>query len=359
MSLDCRPMIGLACLFLVGCASIGPPSVPKDRFDYNTAVSDSWKEQTLLNILKLRYADMPLFMEVASIVAGYSLESAVNIAGTAVEGSANPGVLSLGGSGKYTDRPTITYAPITGSDFNKNFLTPIPPSALLFLIQAGWPADVFLPITLEAINGLRAQKSAGAGERQGNRDFYRVIELFGEIQRAGALGMRVVTEANSDETTVLVIRHDNLSAKAMAASLELTTLLGVDPDVDEYQVAFAEVAKNNRELALLTRSTLTIMLELAGQVRVPAAHIEEGRTLPSQFDYDDENRSPGARLIDIRHSAERPADAFVAVRYRDLWFWIDDRDFRSKRTLAYLMLLFSLTESGGKEGLPLVTIPAG
>jgi hypothetical protein len=56
---------------------------------------------------------------------------------------------------------------------------------------------------------------------------------------------------------------------------------------------------------------------------------------------------------------DKPEDAFVSVRYRDRWFWIDDRDFRSKRTFSFLMLLFSLTETGGKEGLPLVTIPTG
>jgi len=38
---------------------------------------------------------------------------------------------------------------------------------------------------------------------------------------------------------------------------------------------------------------------------------------------------------------------------------VDDRDFRTKRTFAFLMILFSLTETGGKEGLPLVTIPSG
>jgi hypothetical protein len=47
------------------------------------------------------------------------------------------------------------------------------------------------------------------------------------------------------------------------------------------------------------------------------------------------------------------------VNYRNHWFWIDDRDFKSKRTFAFLMVLFSLTETGGKEGLPLVTIPSG
>ena len=31
MPLDCRCIIRSACLFLVGCAPIGPPSIPKDR----------------------------------------------------------------------------------------------------------------------------------------------------------------------------------------------------------------------------------------------------------------------------------------------------------------------------------------
>ena len=65
-------MLAAAC----GCSGIGPKTIPRDRFDYNAAISNSWKEQTLLNIVKLRYADMPLFVEVASVVSGYSLESA-------------------------------------------------------------------------------------------------------------------------------------------------------------------------------------------------------------------------------------------------------------------------------------------
>jgi len=57
--------IAVAVLLLAGCTNIGPNTVPRDRFDYNMAIADSWKEQTLLNIVKLRYADMPLFVEVA------------------------------------------------------------------------------------------------------------------------------------------------------------------------------------------------------------------------------------------------------------------------------------------------------
>lgn len=349
----------LVSVFVSGCATVGPGAVHRDRFDYNAAVSDSWKEQTLLNIVKLRYADMPLFMEVASIVSGYSLERSVNLAGTTFEGSDLPGSLSLGASGKYTDRPTITYTPITGTQFNKNFMTPVPPSAVLFMLQAGWPADIVLPITVEAINGLRARKSAGAGQRTGDAGYYRVIELFGQIQRSAAMGMRVVTNDNEDVTTVVVIRRTNVTPEVIAAGDELADLLGMRRGAQEYSAVYAEVAKDETEMAMLTRSMLSIMIELAGQVDVPPEHVTEGRTVPALIGPDSSTAGDRRRIIDIRHSTNKPDDAFTAVKYHDYWFWIDDRDFNSKRTLAYLMLLFSLTESGGKEGLPLVTIPAG
>lgn len=345
-------------VLLAACTHIGPKTVPQDRFDYNSAVADSWKEQTLLNIVKLRYADMPVFLEVASIVSGYTLESSVNLGGTVSSEKAVQGdFVSLGAAGKYTDRPIITYAPITGSDFNKSFMTPVPPSGVLFMLQAGWPAEIILPLTLESINGLRASKSAGAGQRLGDTDYYRVIEIVQLLQRSRAIGMRVLGGESGDQTTVLVIRRNDVSPEVLAAQDELARLLGIRRGAQEYTVAYGEIAKSDTELAILTRSMLSMLIELAALVSVPEEDVAEGRTLPSLA----ETLAPDdiRRLITIEHSKEKPKDAFVSARYKDHWFSISDRDFESKRIFAYLMLLFSLTESGGKEGLPLVTIPAG
>jgi hypothetical protein len=70
---------------VAACTGIGPGTVPHDRIDYASAIGNSWKEQTLLNIVKLRYADMPIFLEVAQVIAGYQLQSAIGGSFTAGE----------------------------------------------------------------------------------------------------------------------------------------------------------------------------------------------------------------------------------------------------------------------------------
>jgi hypothetical protein len=55
---------------------------------------------------------------------------------------------------------------------------------------------------------------------------------------------------------------------------------------------------------------------------------------------------------------ERPADAFSRIKYRDHWYWIDDRDIFSKRAFTFLTVLFTLSESGQKIQPPILTIRA-
>ena len=73
-----------AALTLGGCRSVGPPSVPKDRFDYASAISESWKQQMLLNLVKLRYADAPVFLDVSSVIAQYTVQAQAAAGGTSL-----------------------------------------------------------------------------------------------------------------------------------------------------------------------------------------------------------------------------------------------------------------------------------
>jgi hypothetical protein len=73
--------------------------------------------------------------------------------------------------------------------------------------------------------------------------------------------------------------------------------------------------------------------------------------------FSDKNATDIHQLIRILSGASRPEDALVAVPYRDNWFWISDTDVDSKRMFSFLMMLFSLTETGEKTGVPIVTVP--
>ena len=67
-------------LDLGGCAArVGPKSIARDRFDYSGAITRSWKEQMLLNMVKLRYMDPPMFLDVQQVVQQYTLEGSGSI----------------------------------------------------------------------------------------------------------------------------------------------------------------------------------------------------------------------------------------------------------------------------------------
>ena len=98
------------------------------------------------------------------------------------------------------------------------------------------------------------------------------------------------------------------------------------------------------------------MATMASQVEVPPEDVSQGRATPG-WDAVASNTN-AVRLIQIKCSKTEPADAFVTVEYRHHWFWIDDRDLKSKRVFSFMMMLFTLADTGEKENLPLITIPA-
>jgi hypothetical protein len=62
--------------------------------------------------------------------------------------------------------------------------------------------------------------------------------------------------------------------------------------------------------------------------------------------------------VRIRFGNAAPEDAYAAVQYRGNWYWIDDRDSQSKSVFTFLMILFSLAETGQATAGPVVTVPS-
>ncbi len=343
---------------LCGCHSIGPMTVARDRFDYSTAITESWKRQTLLNIIKLRYLDPPIFVDVGQIVSGYSLQTGASVGGSFSSVSTVGNALTLGGAASFTDRPTVTYTPLTGSKFIRAMITPIPPEALFSTIQAGWPADAMMLTAVASINGLKNQQASGNGVAMADTNFLRVIQLMRKIQNSDAVGVRVLSGqgANKNEATLLTFRSQDISPETLADISELHQLLHLAPDAQEFKLVFGSTPANNHELAVVTRSMLHIMNNMASQVDVPPQDIVEGRTNPGWSESSPEVEQ--RRLIRIHSSTTEPKDDFVTVPYRNHWFWIDDRDLKSKRIFSFMMLLFTLSDNSEPAGMPVLTIPA-
>jgi hypothetical protein len=235
-------------------------------------------------------------------------------------------------------------------------MTPVTPESLFSTIQSGWSANAMLGLAVSAMNGLKNEEFSLSGYTPPDPKFIRAAELLRKIQLSGGVGMRIIQATNEQVTKIITFRSQGLSPEMLEQITEFRTLLGLDLDAKEFTLVYGAVASNDKEIALQTRSVLHMNQGFAMRTEVPKEHVKEGRAVPGLLDndqLDEEDRS-----VLVRSTKSRPKNAFVSVKYRDYWFWVDDRDLRAKRAFTFMMLLFTLADTGEREDLPLVTIPA-
>jgi len=339
---------------LTGCGTLGPGSVSRDRLAYDNMVTESWKRQMLLNLVKLRYGDAPLFVDVTSIINSYALEGDVSLAAQ-WQDSGGPDSRATGLTGRFADKPTITYSPMQGSRFTRSLLTPLSPAVVVSLVQAGWSADPVMRLMVSQVNGVRNRVGYGVRARPADPDFRRLIDALRRIQVSGAMGMRV-TRTGDNEATVLTLLKSSADAASSEDSRTLREILGIQQGATEFKVVYGSTGGPD-EIAMITRSMLEILLDIAAWADVPEEHVADGR-VPAVRAFDNDERDGYRPLIRIHCGSSEPDDAFVAVPYRNQWFWVDDRDYSSKGMFTMLLIMFSLTETEPGQS-PVVTIPAG
>ena len=155
----------------------------------------------------------------------------------------------------------------------------------------------------------------------------------------------------------MVFRTQHGNKAAAATAQEVRKLLHLDPEATEFTLAFGSVAENDRQIAILTRSMLEILAEASAGVEIPPHDVDQGRVTKMAVPPGTPESSP--RFIVRVHSSNSKPDSgetFTAVRCRDHWFWVDDRDVPSKRGLGFLMILFTLVESETTATPPVLTI---
>ena len=344
-----------AILAVSGCAiRVGPKTIARDRFDYAAAITGSWKQQMLMNMVRMRYFEPPMFLEIAQVISSYTFEASASVSATDWLGAQTG---SLGGAeGRWSESPTITYNPLFGEKFTKDLLQPIPPAALLSLIQAGWPADAVLAVGARAINGLSAGSRLELMKRTGDPRFYQTLALLRQLQQGDAFGLRVEQKEGA-AGAVVTLQRGQTDESMVAAGQTIRKLLRLDPEAQEFDLAFGSTSRNDKEIAIATRSMLEILGETSAGIEVPASHKSEGRV--TSFDgAAGTAESMPKFIVRVRCTEQKPpaGEAFVAVNYRHHWFWVDDRDISSKRGMAFLMMMFTMVESGGVVTPPVFTI---
>jgi len=339
----------LALLVLAGCASVRPDRIAVDRMEYGQVIADSWKRQTLLNVVRLRYADAPVFLDVVSVINSYSVGG--NASGTAtVPSNTDPNVFVLNAQGTWSNTPTVTYQPLLGDRFNKSLLQPVPPAAVFRLLQGGWPADLVMQTVVGSINGLR-NESDGV---DADANFRKLLDAMTRIQRAAGLGIRVETQKDGSTVVVVLLRADADATLREDARL-VRELLGLEEGIGEFDITYGLVPRSRREAAVICRSMLEIMLQLGFSIELPAAHTGDGRALPSRRKAGHER---AGSLLHVHTGTAEPTDAYAAVKYKTYWYWVNDTDIESKRIFTILMILFSLAETGQSAAGPLLTVPS-
>ena len=205
----------LACMSLGGCFSFGNTRLYEDQLGYSRALDDAEKSDTLLNVVRLRYADTPMVLQATQVISGYQLQRNVT-GGFEAFPAANPSTfLSGSASAQLQQSPTFTFQPLSGAQFAQSFIRPLSPTDLLPLTMTGLPIDVLFRLGVQSVNGLSNAVALTQAGAAGSPEFFLLLHDLRRLQIAGLLGVRFQhnavradTQQSRSRSCLFLYRHD-------------------------------------------------------------------------------------------------------------------------------------------------------
>ena len=308
-----RLLPALILLLATGC-TMHTQAIRRDFADYNETIHYNNSQQMLLNLVRLKYRETPLFMEVGALSASYDASGSLEFGAGRIS---DAGVVNGRVGGSFSARPTITYTPLSGEMYVKRVLAEIDTDTFVLLVRSGWPIDILCQVMAEKILGFRNNE-----DEETYPAFLELVQTLGAAQDEDRL--RFLKEEDEDVV------------------LEITTTRGDlfgGSRTEERHPYLVDVKK------FMFRSLLDLMFFLGKNTDVPEEQQDQVRS----------GKTNG--WMQIRHHKNNPDDAVVAVRHNGYYFSIARNDIRSKDTFALLKLLFAMQAGEVETVQPILTLP--
>ncbi len=405
-----------------GCV-LGPTALRKTHGRYHEAVKQVQDEALLRNLVRLRYTEALSTLDVASITAQFEADASAEARpffGTPNPAGSNtfrtftrilPDAVLSG-----ADRPTISLQPGDESQEMSRLLRRLSAENFAFFVESAISPTTLSLLWFDSINRVNnapAVRKADMldAEIRDYAAFRRSAELLEELRRKKIvqfvvreplrpIGPAVAAErvSQSDQLeatkegleyqqgpsagTLMLERRQrtlllkiNSMAQGCPPLVEFCHLLNLEPGLTEYELIVGEVdpfplsspPPPRKQIVLEPRSTFEALIYMSHGVTVPPEHVEQGLVRQTElpdgqlFDWSALTRG----VFEVQHVRQhhRPDHAYVAVRFRDYWFYIDDRDHNSKMAFnqVYQLSRLDLAVPGARleRTRPVLTLPVG
>jgi hypothetical protein len=342
-------------VILQGCAVVGPASVNNGRSAYNTVINATEDEQILSMIIRQRYDETFGMLAVSSVTASLRIGATIGAnAGIGPSSSFEGNLVPLSAGAMYEENPTISYVPMRGEQFLERMLAPVSAEQALLLSRMSTDEVEVLRLLVRRANGIvnpifSSRPSAVDGESR--IVFDRFIELYARLREQGRLD--IVRSADQQYQMLL---HDFTEDESREVG-EFLQALGLQKDLEGrgpivLRLRFFVGEPRTDAVDLETPSALEIIEAVGFGVDVPDVHLDDGVARPSAL-------AGSPAIITIHSSCDRPSHASVAVMHRGWWFFVDERDARSKQAFIILRTLIGLRLDEGTSGqaTPVLTVP--
>ncbi|MFQ5720196.1 MAG: hypothetical protein ACE5IK_11675, partial [Acidobacteriota bacterium] len=170
----------LACLSLLatGC-TVHTTAIRRDFAQFNETIQYNQSQQMLLNLVRLKYRESPLFLKVGALSASYDFGAE---AGASIGRTSSRTTLGASIGTSFSMRPTITYTPLEGETYVRQVLAEVAPSTFVLLQRSGWPIATLCHILVENID-----TRINNEDEPSYQAFITLVQVLEQAQEAGQL----------------------------------------------------------------------------------------------------------------------------------------------------------------------------